>query len=313
MNLLLMFLLALLALSAFFIVQTRKIIRMIIYLAAFSLILSLCFAMLAAPDVAIAEAVVSVFNTVIFIVALEKYYAPAAPAVTKSKAKKQAKIFKSIIPALISAALFALFIAFIPEGETNTLLKDQFVTRFTADVGGENAVTAIYLGYRVYDTLFEALMLLISITALIHISRHPDVTRKLDSRYRHIAESAIASVTIRLVSPILLLFGVYLIFNGHLSPGGGFQGGVVIAAFFVCRYIIYDISDISPPRILIAEKLIFLIIVLLVTAYVFTVTDALSVSAGQTVYLVAMNALIGAKVTCGFVIIFYRFIVIERL
>ena len=42
------------------------------------------------------------------------------------------------------------------------------------ETGALNAVTAIYLNYRVYDTLFEALMLLISILAIIYFSRHEE-------------------------------------------------------------------------------------------------------------------------------------------
>lgn len=37
-------------------------------------------------------------------------------------------------------------------------------------------------------------------------------------------------VASRKLSPYILLFGCYLISNGHLSPGGGFQGGVVLAS-----------------------------------------------------------------------------------
>jgi multicomponent Na+:H+ antiporter subunit B len=35
------------------------------------------------------------------------------------------------------------------------------------------------------------------------------------------------------LAPILLLFGVYIFVHGHLTPGGGFQGGVIIAASVV--------------------------------------------------------------------------------
>ncbi|HDQ14312.1 MAG TPA: sodium:proton antiporter [Sediminispirochaeta sp.] len=37
-------------------------------------------------------------------------------------------------------------------------------------------------------------------------------------------------VTSRKLAPYVLLFGCYLISYGHLSPGGGFQGGVVLAS-----------------------------------------------------------------------------------
>ncbi len=37
----------------------------------------------------------------------------------------------------------------------------------------------------------------------------------------------------RVVSPFIMIFGIYMILHGHLSPGGGFPGGVVIASAFV--------------------------------------------------------------------------------
>lgn len=48
-------------------------------------------------------------------------------------------------------------------------------------------------------------------------------------------------VASRKIAPYVLLFGCYLISNGHLSPGGGFQGGVVLASGLVlpalgCRW-----------------------------------------------------------------------------
>ena len=40
----------------------------------------------------------------------------------------------------------------------------------------------------------------------------------------------ILDVMSRKLAPFILLFGLYLVSYGHLSPGGGFQGGVVIAS-----------------------------------------------------------------------------------
>ena len=37
--------------------------------------------------------------------------------------------------------------------------------------------------------------------------------------------------------PLILLFGIYIILNGHLSPGGGFQGGVLMVATLLLIYL----------------------------------------------------------------------------
>jgi len=47
-------------------------------------------------------------------------------------------------------------------------LAEYYLVHFREDTGARNAVAAIYLNYRMYDTLFEALMLLVSIIAMIH-------------------------------------------------------------------------------------------------------------------------------------------------
>lgn len=46
-------------------------------------------------------------------------------------------------------------------------------------------------------------------------------------------ESVVVEETVRLMVPVLQVFALYVIFHGHYSPGGGFQGGVVLAASIV--------------------------------------------------------------------------------
>lgn len=49
----------------------------------------------------------------------------------------------------------------------------------------------------------------------------------------------------KLVFFIILTMAVYLFFSGHNSPGGGFIGGLVLAAAFVLLFIVYDIEKIK--------------------------------------------------------------------
>ena len=293
--------------SAVFLIYERRITRIIIYLVFFSLITSVCYLLFSAPDVAMAEVVISVFSVIIFIVSFEKYYITVS---SFASIKDNRKVVKYILPFLFTVSLFLLFVYFIPEDKANTFLKDKYLAMFSQDVGGENAVTAIYLGYRMYDTLFEALMLFISIAAVVHLSYFQDSPLVLSGKRKDINRSDVTFYTIRVICPLLLMLGVYLIFNGHLTPGGGFQGGVVLASFFIYRYMIFSIHDIRIGRIFIMKKIIYAgIIILAVFFIIYNINSYIQLP--KEIYLVIMNLFIGMKVACGFLIIFYRFAVFE--
>jgi len=302
--------------SALLIIYEQRIVRIIVLFCIFSLISSVCYLLLGAPDVAMAEIAIGSFITVFFIICFEKYYGfVSGTPKTSSNTKRSASIRKSILPLCFAIFLFVLFIRFIPDTAANTYLKYQYISRFAHDVGGENSVTAIYLVYRVYDTLFEALMLLVSVMAVIHLSWHTEtaVSHGKPSYLRNLDK---AVFIIRIICPIILVFGVYLITHGHLSAGGGFQGGVLIATFFICRYMIHDIYDVPIGKFVRAEKMIFASITLIATLVIFLGLSAILPTAYlpmfQVAYLITMNILIGLKVACAFTILFYRYIAIER-
>lgn len=54
------------------------------------------------------------------------------------------------------------------------------------------------------------------------------------------------------ISPFIMLFGLYVIFHGHYSPGGGFQGGTLLAASLLLIRLAagFDIAQLQWKRIL---------------------------------------------------------------
>ena len=304
-------------LSAACIVFCRKAYRVIIYFGVFSLITSVIYLSLGAPDVAMSEAGISAFATIFFIVCVEKYYTLGGGLQREADRDEQGKrrFAKFIPPLLFVMALCGLFIYFVPTGYAFTELRDQYLHMFMRDVGGTNAVTAIYLGYRVYDTLFEALLLVIAVVAVAHVSWF-GLEQVPDGRHSEIENSAMAKFTMRIICPIISLFGAYLIMNGHLSAGGGFLGGLAFASFFICRYLVLDIYDLPIKKIMRMEELVFVNITVLPILAIFTGVVYLVADMTPTlqhIYLIAMSALVGMKVACGFFILFYRYIAIERL
>lgn len=107
-----------------------------------------------------------------------------------------------------------------------------------------------------------------------------------------------------LLYPFILLYGLYIIVNGHLTPGGGFQGGAILATVFITRYLARPLFDIDIVTLQTLEKTFFLGII--VSPMLFLLRGVTGDSF-TVLYLVLMNILIGFKVCCGLAILFFRF------
>ena len=60
------------------------------------------------------------------------------------------------------------------------------------------------------------------------------------TRRQKLGESIIIQTAARMLVPFIQLFGLYVIVHGHYSPGGGFQGGVILGASFVTLALAFD-------------------------------------------------------------------------
>lgn len=59
---------------------------------------------------------------------------------------------------------------------------------------------------------------------------------------RPVGDSPIVKTSVRLLVPFVQMFGLYVIVHGHYSPGGGFQGGVLLGASFILLALAYDLK-----------------------------------------------------------------------
>ncbi|AKL96414.1 multisubunit sodium/proton antiporter, MrpB subunit [Clostridium aceticum] len=123
-------------------------------------------------------------------------------------------------------------------------------------------------------------------------------------------DSQIVSRMIGLMHPFILLLGFYIILNGHKTPGGGFQGGAILSAVFMSRYLGLSIQDIRLNILQVLEKALFTIIIILPVLFVLWEFKT-RLSFMNELYLITMNVLIGIKVGCGLSIIFFRFVFYE--
>lgn len=189
-----------------------------------------------------------------------------------------------------------------------TRARDHLESKGLAESGAINTVSAIYLGYRVFDTLGETIVLLVAITGTIAIMgpsfNHTGV--RVGPQHHH--RTDLLEVVTGKLGPVVLVFGLYVMLYGHLSPGGGFQGGVVIASGIV--FLALGGRQDSPtmltdPKVLSAlEALAFLLMVLagmsgmLIPGGFFSNTlEPLGLP--RVSFIVLLNVLIGIKVGAG--------------
>lgn len=142
------------------------------------------------------------------------------------------KWWAAIVVTLFGAAFAVLAIGY-SERTTPSALALRFLQDVPADLGAANVVTGILTTYRGFDTLGEVAVLFMvaaSVGMLLSGARRSGVA-PAGSRARPTRPPSELVVNgAEVVLPIALLFGAYVIVNGHLSAGGGFQGGAIVAS-----------------------------------------------------------------------------------
>lgn len=127
--------------------------------------------------------------------------------------------------AVFAAAFGILLFGYVPDSELN-LTARYYAEHAAADLGAANIVTAIIVTYRGLDTLGEVTVLFLAAT-IVGLVLSQGTHGK--PRARPPAGELLTTGT-RFLVPMILLLGVYVFVNGHLTPGGGFQGGAIIAS-----------------------------------------------------------------------------------
>lgn len=120
-----------------------------------------------------------------------------------------------------------------PENPINNEVFVKYIQDTLKDTNATNVVAGIILDYRAFDTFGEATVLFVASCAVAILLREDDKkSRKsrLESEMDAPRKDVILLTVSKLAIPVILLYGIYVILNGHISPGGGFSGGTVIGA-----------------------------------------------------------------------------------
>lgn len=207
---------------------------------AFGLALALAWVRLGAVDVAITEAAIaSGFLGVLFLDALRDFSFTASdkqesPDSASHSVSEKKPAFSSLprVVLILGLGLFLLItleaVREVPEGGGLTAATEAFLP----ESGVENPVTAVLLNFRAYDTWLEMGVILLGLLAIIAVGGI-----KIFPMHRKAAEDPLLQQAIMFFTPILFLFGAFLLYFGKSGPGGAFQAAVLWGAIGILLHL----------------------------------------------------------------------------
>ena len=140
----------------------------------------------------------------------------------------------------------------------NSYVSPHYILNAMKHTHAANIVTAVLADYRGFDTLFETCVLFLSGIATLmvlstkervspkHILHQPTYLTKSGKADHHGSYGGtVLQASFRLIVPVVMLYGIYVLFHGELSLGGGFQAGALVA----CAYLLDRIMPSFESRL----------------------------------------------------------------
>ena len=245
-------LLIFLILCALFVSFSKNLLISVVIFMSYSLVMSMVWILLESPDLAITEAAVGAgVTSVLFFVTLKRISAMGKPhedeqdKTTKEiNARTGVRLFErfyKIAAIVLGIAMIVALTATVSNlpafgdvsNPANNEVSERYLEKGLEETGAVNAVTGMILDYRAFDTFGESCVLFIAAACVLILLRddHTDTTQKAlrDERFEPVSDT-ILQASAKILFPAIMLFGIYILMNGHLSPGGGFSGGAIMGA-----------------------------------------------------------------------------------
>lgn len=118
-------------------------------------------------------------------------------------------------------------------------VMDRYVSMGMEETGAVNVVAGVILDYRAFDTLGESHVLYTAMIAVLILLLSAKEEKDSELVDHVIHDDIILRRAASVVVPVIILFGIYVIFNGHLGPGGGFSGGAIIGSGLIIYCIAF--------------------------------------------------------------------------
>lgn len=170
--------------------------------------------------------------------------------------EREIRIFRSLYPyaaTILCAVLIGfllLTVANLPAfGTADSPAHNEVMTRYVEkgmeETGAVNVVAGVILDYRAFDTLGESHVLYTAATAVFILLLSLQGAQEADPEQTIMQTDPLLRSSVRIVVPLVILYGIYVILNGHLGPGGGFSGGAVIGGGLILYALAYGFEPLD--------------------------------------------------------------------
>lgn len=193
-----------------------------------------------APDLALTQFAIETLATVLFVLVLRvlpRDFDPDGQSESRRSLTSWLRLFTSIAVGL-GIFIFALVAADARESVPAASVSEEMLERSVPDAYGSNVVNVILVDFRGMDTLGEITVLAVAALGTVALARSVGRRRAVDeSRLDTVLRSQVVDTITRLLFASIALLATYFLFTGHNQPGGGFVGGLTVAAAISLRYV----------------------------------------------------------------------------
>jgi multicomponent K+:H+ antiporter subunit A len=219
----------------------RNRLLALVLVGVIGLMVSVGFAYLAAPDLALTQISVEVATVILLLLALN-----FLPKTTPVESTLGRRIRDGVIASVGGLGIGALIYAMMTRDFAFDTIAAYHLANSYKEGGGTNVVNVILVDFRGYDTFGEITVLGIAAIVIFALTEailragpandrllafRPETVRAGD---RHPLMMVVAT---RLMLPVALVVGIYIFLRGHNLPGGGFIAGLVVAIALVMQYM----------------------------------------------------------------------------
>ncbi|MBO9716904.1 MAG: monovalent cation/H+ antiporter subunit A [Pseudoxanthomonas sp.] len=216
----------------------RQRLLALIVLGGAGLMVSLAFAFLSAPDLALTQLLVEMVSLALLLLGLH-YLPPRSPP--ERAPRRRIRDVAVALAAGLGIGLLSYAVMTRPPGEPASL---EMLARALPEAYGRNVVNVILVDFRGFDTFGE--ITVFGIAALI--------VHALLRRARLAPERVMPGPPVKLpvpadlaqlMFPLTLTVSVFLFLRGHNAPGGGFIAGLVLAVPLLIQYVIQGAASVE--------------------------------------------------------------------